>query len=204
MATPRFNANILTAAKRLHDRRTATSADPLESELRYSIALMTAYQNRAIKDIVQDVYLKYLDQMHLVMPEMLAVSAALTLTTGAVAAPTDCWIILECAKSDFTVYFHLLGTDARLLSLGGKHPHITPSATNPYFYQENVSGVRTLKTLGLTTGDVKVFYVAVPADIAVDGASDIPLNPIWDGSIVNKMVEFGLRDAGSSIPEDEQ
>jgi hypothetical protein len=194
MASPRFDANIVTAAKRLHDNRaTAHLAD--ESAMRYTEALLVAYQNQAIRDTIRDTYLQHGDRFDRIMPEMSSESTDVTLTSGVGNVPTDCWIVLEAAKSDYSIYYTRIDVNP-LKVKANRDALMLPSNSRPVFYQAG----RTIVVLPTTvTGPARLWYIQQPQDMTVANATDIPISPMWDGQIIERMVAFGLADAKSSV-----
>lgn len=196
MASPRFDANIILAAKRLHDNRTAASSDPSESTFRYSQTLLTQYQNYAIRDMVKETYLKYGDKFDSVMPEMTSESGDIPITNGVGTVPTDCWIVLEASKSDYTLYSTKI-VENNLKVKAGRDAMIQPTSTRPGFYQTG----RTIVILPLTITGVnfRIWYIQQPADMVAGNTTEIPVSPMWDGEIVERMVAMGVADAKTSV-----
>lgn len=163
MATTKFNANIIEAARRLKSAR--TSAGPSEdSTKKYSSALLTQYENRAVRDLLKELYEALGDKgFGDVVPEYIATSPALTLASGIVAKPADAWHITDLLKSDRTVKFHKIPSLEVENVRSGQDGLIVPSATRPVFWEEGPN----IYTLGLTTGDVIARYVKTHQDITV-------------------------------------
>jgi hypothetical protein len=194
---PRFDANVIAAARRLHDKRTdATSSG--DTGMRYTSALLAAYQNNAIRDIVRDTYKALGPGIKTAMPEMLSLKEGAQPSSGIVSISTTTWMVLEVQNSAKTVRpFQPLGNADFLTVRSGFHPIIKPSATVPYFTQIG----QKLYLLGLTGSDVDIVAVRNHVDI-VPGQStgdDIQLAPMWDSEIIERMAAFGLADAKSSI-----
>lgn len=205
MAT-RFDSNILMAARRLHDERSdATSGG--DGNLRFTSALLVKYENQAIRDITKEQYLKFLDNFRSVMPEMVKLSAAITPTyvasIGEAVVPTDCWIALEVAKSDLSLYYNYFTKDPLKVQVG-RDPFVVPTTTKPFWTQETkTDGTRIVKTFGPTAGDVKIYYVVQMTDMIAGAGQtvDIPLSPVWDGEIIERMVAFGLADSSHPLAQ---
>lgn len=158
-ATVRFNANILAVARRLQDTRTyPTSAG--DSERRYAAAILAEYQNKAIKDIIADMYNKVGPMFPMVLPECVKVSGTISLASGVGSFPSDAWRFLEVATSDFSVYMHELLDDVIAVK-SGRHGTIVPSATEPVWYQEG----RKLYILPTSIASVAGRYIISPTDI---------------------------------------
>lgn len=190
----RFGANILTAARRLHDERTAAESTG-DSEKRYTSDLLRQYENMSIRDIVRENYLQFGPKLRMVMPEMVLESTDITLTSGNGTLPLDCWIVLEAAKSDYSLYYTKIDQDV-LKVRAVRDPLLAFSASKPAFYQIGLS-MQVLPTT--VTGPARAFYVKTPVDVLLDATGEVPLANVWDGEIVRKMVEYGLADAKSSI-----
>lgn len=190
----RFGANILTAARRLHDERSVAEAAG-DSTHRYTSALLCKYQNQAIRDIIRELYLQYGNKLVTVLPEMIVESGDITLSSGLGNLPAECWVVLEAAKSDYSLYYTKIDQDV-LKVKAARDPLLAPSGSKPAFYQIGLT-IQVLPTS--VTGPARAFYVRQPADVATDGSTEVPLANVWDGEIVRRMVEFGLADAKSSI-----
>lgn len=192
--SPRFGANILHAARKLHDNRAVAEASG-DGTLRYSSAILCQYQNLAIRDIIREQYLQHQEKLIKVMPEMVIESADITLSSGLGTLPTDCWVVLEAAKSDYSIYYTKIDQDV-LKVKASRDPLLAPSSSKPAFYQIGLQ-IQVLPTS--VTGPARAFYVRQPADVATDAAGEVPLANVWDGEIVRRMVQYGLADAKSSI-----
>jgi hypothetical protein len=193
----RFGANIITAARRLHDNRTyaESNSGTYDVGMRYSSDILRQYQNMAIKDIIRDLYQKFLDKVDHVIPEMISESADITLTAGLGDLPTGTWIVLEAAKSDYSLYYTKI--DANPLKVrASRDPLLTPSASKPVFYQIGLK-IQVLPTS--VTGPAHTWSLMVPADTALDSAGEVQLATVWDGEIVRRMVDYGLQDAKSAV-----
>jgi hypothetical protein len=161
MATTRFNNNILAAARRMKDvRATANASD--DTGKRYTTAIWTEYQNRAIKDLILETYLAGPKQFPDVMPEIVKTSANITITAGVGDFPSDAWLFIDLAKNDYSVYIHKIFGDVTAV-LAARHGTIVPSATEPYFYEE----LRKLYVLPSAAYTVKGRYILTPAEIVV-------------------------------------
>lgn len=162
MATTRFNANILEAARRLKDQRTSAGTSE-DSSKRYKSAVLSAYQNRAVRDIIRETYEALGEAFGDVIPEQVKTSGTLSLTAGVVAKPSDAWYALDLVKSDRTVKFWKLPHRQVEDVLTGSDGLIVPSATRPVFWEEG----QNVKTNGLTSGNVIMKYVRAHQDISV-------------------------------------
>ena len=194
--TSRFDKNITTAAVRLHDPRTMAVGDPAEASYRYSLALLSKYQNFAIRDTVREAYLKFGDGFEQVMPEMVNDYADVTITDGVGNLPLDAWIVLEVAKTDYSWYAWRVRENV-LKVLCGRDAMLQPTLTKPAFYQTGLQ-IRLLPNT-LSGLNVRLWYIRQPADITAGPAAVIPVSPMWDGEIVARMVQMGIADAKSSI-----
>lgn len=190
----RFGANIMTAARRLHDARTAPESSA-DSTNRYTSDLLRQYQNTAIRDIIREQYLQFKNKLMQILPEMVFESADITLSSGLGTLPTDCWVVLEACKSDYSVYYTKIDQDV-LKVKASRDVMLAPSASKPAFFQTGLS-IQVLPTS--VTGPAHAFYVRQPADVALDSTGEVPIANVWDGEIVRRMVEYGLADAKSSI-----
>lgn len=193
--SPRFAANIITAARRLHDNRTVAESSG-DGTLRYSSDLLRQYQNMAIRDLVKDLYLQHGANVDSVIPELVSESGDITLTNNAGNMPADGWIILEASKNDYTLYYEKIDTNP-LKVKNNRDPLIQPTASRPYFYQVG----KTLQVLPVTPnlGPARIWYLQTPADTALDSVGEVALLPVWDGEIVNRMFAFGIADAKTSL-----
>lgn len=199
MATTRFNNHVLSVARRLNDPRTDASATG-DTGAVYSSAILSYYVNQAMRDLVRDYFLKLGEQATAaIFPDLVKVSSALTLTTGSVAVPTDSWFITALRVSGGTKEFRKIH-DVRDINraITGEHAFIKPTAAKPYFYE--LGG--TINTLGITTGNVLAHYMTVPPDVTVvtgAGGTDMILNSIWDGEIVDRAVAKAVQDSKHAI-----
>jgi hypothetical protein len=198
MEFSRFDANIITAAIRLHDPRTTAHLDSNETTLRYSETALVKYQNVAIRDTIKDVYLNHTPDFDSIMPEMTSESADIAVNSGIIIVPSDCWIVLECAKSDYTWYARRIARNTMKVK-AGRDALLIASASKPLFYQTG----RTVVVLPLTITSVnaRLWYIQQPSDMTAGNATDIPISPMWDGEIVERMVAMGTADAKSSIAQ---
>lgn len=192
----RFDKNITTVGVRLHDNRVQADGDSGESTFRYSKTLLTKYENQAIRDTIRETYLKYGDKFDSVMPEMTSESTDITLATGVGTLPADCWIVLECAKNDYSWYAHRI-KENNLKVKAGKDAMLPANVvTRPVFYQTGLTIVVLPTSI---TGPARIWYIQQPQDLAIGAGTVIPISPMWDGEIVERMVAMGLADAKSSI-----
>ena len=129
MATTQFNLNILSAARKLKDARTTADASS-DTGKRYSSALLSDYQNRAVRDLLTETYAKLGADFGSAIPEYMKTSGALSLVSGSVAKPSDAWyttdLSLNLGSSGTTLKRKLSGTlwygggDANLGGVGTK------------------------------------------------------------------------------------
>ena len=193
--SPRFGANIITAARRLHDYR-AVAESSGDGALRYTSDLLRQYQNMAIKDLIRETYVAARDQVDKILPEMVSESADITLSGGGVGTlPTGVWIVLEAAKSDYSIYYQKIDQNP-LKVRANRDALMVPSATKPFWYQIGTT-IQILPTN--VTGPIHVWALSVPPDTVLDTAGEIPISSAWDADIVRRMVEYGVQDAKSSI-----
>lgn len=164
MATTRFNSLILESARRLKDERTDPSSGG-DTGRKYNSALLTQYANRAIRDFLVETYKQIGEDLFVgLFPELVRESGALSLTSGVVAKPTDAWFVFDLIKSDDTVRFEKIPQEKIFSIRAGKAGLYNASATHPKFFEEEGN----IKTLGVTTGDVKARYIKTHQDIAVN------------------------------------
>lgn len=135
MATTRFNANILRAARKVGQARTSagTSSD---TNNRVSSALWSEYQNNAIRKIIRDAFQSQGEQAVLQIPEYVKESGSLVLTSGYVEVPTDLWFDLAVKNAAGTLIYRRVPPKDLPAVLAGKHGIYIPSATKPYYYLE--------------------------------------------------------------------
>jgi hypothetical protein len=190
----RFGANILTAAQRLHDNRTVAESSG-DGASRYTSDLLRRYQNTAIKDIIRDLYTQYHEKVDQVIPEMVSESGDIALVAGLGTLQAGTWIVLEAAKSDYTLYYNKIDRNPMKIKTG-RDPMLTPTAGHPVFYQIGL----TIQVLPTTVaGPAHTWALMVPPDTALDVAGEVALAAVWDSEIVKRMVDYGLQDAKTSI-----
>jgi hypothetical protein len=167
MSSVKFNNNILEAAARMKDART-TAASSDDTNKRYTSAMWTRYQNRAIRDFLLEWFQKIgPDEFQNLFPEYIKTGSPLTLSSGSVATPADAFVVTELKNSAGTIKFWRIEQKTVQDVLLGIDGLIVPSATRPVFYEE----AGNIKTLGITTGDVIPRYIKTHQDIAVSVAS---------------------------------
>jgi hypothetical protein len=167
MATTRFNANILAAARRLNDPRTDASSVG-DTGKRYTSALLTDYQNRVVLEIVQQSIKEFESSPGLVLvlfPEYAKQSGVLTLVSNAVAKPSDAIAITELMKSDGTIYFTPIKQDEVQAIITGADGLNVPSATHPVYWEEN-GQIKTLPS-AVAAWTVIARYIQAPDELAV-------------------------------------
>lgn len=192
MAEARFSANILKAARRLSDPR--VTAGESDTGHRYTAAILTAYQNDAIKSIVAELIREKGIEVARDLPELIKTSTGLTVTTGAASLPADSAKAVEVYSST-QYYWPIPLNSSPAKAASGSDPFITPSATRPYWYEEG----QQIKVLGGATANIYVRYVQAPADLAIAGATEVQLSGLWDTEIVNRMVKFGIADMKGAL-----
>jgi hypothetical protein len=205
MPTTRFNNNILQMSRRLNDPRTDASSSG-DTGAVYTSAILAGYQNQAIRNLIKDQFLKVGELgIAAVFPELVRLSSALTLTTsgtqGSVAVPSDCWLVITLRNSGATKEFRKV-IDIHDLNrmVTGEHAFLNPTAARPYFFE--LSG--SIYTRGIYSGDVVAIYLQSPADVVVTtgaGGTDISLNAIWDGEIVDRAVAIAVADMKHAIAQ---
>lgn len=161
MATTALNSLIIAASRKLHDARTDASSVGDTGRV-YSSAMLTDYANRSVRDFLRD-SLKMLGPKVFAetFPEYVKTSAALTLSSGSVAKPTDALFILGLMKSDLSLNFEPVKAEELASVLTGGAGLLNASATQPLFYDEGLY----IKTLGVTTGDVYARYIRTHPDL---------------------------------------
>jgi hypothetical protein len=194
MTTDRFNRNLLAAARRLKDQRT----DPTSSgdvAMRYSSALLTYYQNRAVSDVFQSAIKNGKDLVDELVPESIFFRTVET-QSGIADIPDDIFELLEVssATAPLTRYHHLVGDIAKVED--GGDPLFLQGYTPYWFLSGGSLYIRPWEALNL----VIIRYIKDPGDITVNGSSDLSLLPKWDGQIVDRMVELALKDTFAQVP----
>lgn len=159
MATTIFNNNILRAAKILKEARTLATDDGD----RYSSAMLADYQNRAVRSLITEM----VESLGVPMfadkfPEYIATSGVLTLVSGLVALPSDCYRVIDVAVDDYSTYFDALDQADVVSVKTGRDGLVVPVFAEPVHYQE---GSR-LYTLGITSGTIVVRYIRLHVDMS--------------------------------------
>ena len=138
MATTRFNNNILEASRRVQQLRTSAGADGdtgANGILPTSSALWTAYENRAVRDLIREIFEKEgAVGVYAKIPQYVLETTAFAVTTS-VALNADQWHILELTDATKAIEFYRLKNDI-LKVLGNRHGTIIPSATRPVYWEE--------------------------------------------------------------------
>jgi len=163
MATTKKNSLILAAARKIKDERTSagTSSD---TGAKYSSALWSEYADRAVRDFLTDQLVTLgKEEFARKFPEYIKTSTTLTLSSGSVAKPSDCWFVIDLSKSDLSLKFEPLEPDEVGSVLVGEAGLDNATASRPKFYEEGAN----IKTLGLTSGDVIARYIRTQPDITV-------------------------------------
>jgi hypothetical protein len=190
----RFGANILTAARRLHDNRSVAESSG-DGDSRYTSDLLRRYQNTAIKDVIRDLYTQYHDKVDQVIPEMVSESGNIALVAGLGTLQDGTWIVLEAAKSDYSLYYTKIDRNPMKIKTA-RDPMLTPTALHPVFYQIGL----TIQVLPTTvTGPCHTWALMVPPDTLLDATGEVALASVWDSEIVKRMVDYGIQDAKTSI-----
>lgn len=159
MATTKFNAIILAAARRLKTPRAAATTD-VEP---YTSAILTEYANRAVRDMLTE-HLKGMGEARFAefFPEYVKESGALALSTGVTAKPSDALLVLDVVNDTKTLKFYKLAQPSVQSVRAGIDKLIVPSATRPVFFEENA----LIQTLGVTTGNIIARYIQTHQDIS--------------------------------------
>jgi hypothetical protein len=147
MPTTRFNANIIEAAARLQAARTSAGVDgDIGAAAKWNSALLTRYQNRAIRDLLKETLQSAGPRGFAeAIPEYMKTSSVLTLIGGIVAKPLDSFFIVELSRSDHSINFYRIPQDQIETVRSGLNANIVPSATHPVFWEESGN----IYTLGL-------------------------------------------------------
>lgn len=203
--TTRFDNNIIVVARRLKDKRLDT-VPPLSSSdtgLRYSNALLSSYENRAIRDLILDRYAK--GTALLEIPEYIATVASLApnTTTGILAKSDAQWHFVELISTSPAVIFIPLAEDAQPLRVvSGRHGIINPTYRMPIFYEESGNLVVYPATSdGTTQWSLTGRYLKTHQDITIDtGAVDVAVNSEFDSEIQERMFKMAIDDAITVMP----
>ena len=157
-ATPRFNANLLAAARRLQDERALAT----DNGLRYSSELLSFYQNASIRDIIREMWVQHGVGVVRSLPEMINRVGPLAIDgDGMGSVPSGSYQIISLITDETTpvpvqrVFRDLSRLDAGLDSLQG-------TAENPIFIQVE----RTIYLKGKDSVDVKGYALSEHIDIA--------------------------------------
>jgi len=135
MASTRFNANILAAARKLKDKRVSpTSSD--DSGKRYTSTVLAYYQNRAIAGMVKEAHSQFGDKIGEYLPQVVKRTGVLGFTSGHLKTPEE-WRFIELVTSDgLTVFNRISGDIIKIIS--GRDPVIQPSEDHPVFWEEGL------------------------------------------------------------------
>lgn len=211
MATPRFNANILTAAARLQDRRTdPTSAG--DAGMTFISSRLAGYQNEAIRDMVLEMYKSLGSKIVDVIPELVKESSVLTLVGGEVAKPSDAWMFLDLRTDDELIVFTKLTKEIGRVKAGKT---ILNPDDDPVFWESD--GKLFVLPVDYAGAEVLGYYVVTPEDIepstvsaGAGGANGTggsyvaatktltcTVTPIFSASMVGKKVVFA--DAANNV-----
>ena len=171
MSTTRFNNNILEAARRLKDKRTMPDASD-DTGKRYTSAILSIYENRAVRDIVKENFKQLGPKFGTILPEFVKTSDAFVIpTSGLITKAADQWFFLELATSDGLVRFSRIEEDVLKVS-GGLDKLVTPTYARPMFYEEGLfAKVRPPTSNGLDNWTAVARYIVVPQDIVVSTIS---------------------------------
>lgn len=140
MPTINFNNNVLAAARRLKDARTGpTSID--DTGKRFSSALLSEYENRAVRDMIRANYQQLQNKIATLFPEYMKISASTNLIAGtsyaSIPIPSDCWYATDVSYANYSGKFYRVPQDRIETVKNGQDPLIVPSTTRPVWWQEN-------------------------------------------------------------------
>jgi len=197
----RFNQNILGAARRLKDQRTdATGSGDTDvngNSFRYSSVLLSEYQNRAIKDIVEESLASLgRNQFQKVMPEMVQ-QQGLQLSAGGSTAtrPSDCLSILEMVEPAGI----RTRIDVDVLKITNQLDQLNSVDSTDLWYVDGGTDILFYPPVTSTAPSMR--YVRVHPTLDATSNTDILLNPSWDGKIVDRMVDLALKDTFAQAPK---
>jgi hypothetical protein len=189
--SPRFAANILKAALRLHDQRTDPTALG-DDGMRYSSALLSSYQNQAIRDLIKDTYASIGDKIDGLMPEIVSEVNGVVLTNGNGPLPSNVWLVLEAGADDYSWYGWKIQSNPLKVKTS-RDALVTPTLLKPAWYQKG----RYIQFLPTTrTGPVSVWAIENPADISLASTTDFNYVDIITGATLNGNFESLLGGAG--------
>ena len=134
MSTTHANTIITNVARKLKDLRATAGADS-DTGRRYSSALLTTYLNRAVRDLIRDIYQADRANFASILPEYVGTTGAIINPYYVVKSP-DQWHFLEVASSDGLTSFSPLLADVMKV-IGGQDRLIKPSAARPVFWEES-------------------------------------------------------------------
>lgn len=204
--TTRFDWNIIKVARRLKDKRVDT-APPLSSSdtgLRYSNALLTTYENQAIRDLILDRFMK--GSVETEIPEyvkQIGTSLVPNATTGVAAKLAEQWRILDLITDDYKVPFTRLVGVSPMEVRSGRHGIIKPVYTMPVYWDETgqITVLPVTADQGGTQWSLTGRYVQVHQDITIDtGALDVTVNAIYDAEIQDRMFKMAMADTLTVSP----
>lgn len=179
MSTTRFNTNIVTAARRLQNQRT-TAAATGDDGGRYSSALLSDYQNRGIRNLLQELYAKLGMGFGDAIPEMMRNSNIIPMTAGRFTKPLDAYHVMELVRSDYSTKFYKLPDDRIEQVKAGRAPDITPTVNRPVFWEQG-DIIYTLPA-SVSAWSVIARYIRVHQDISVITGATGPGNFLTGGS----------------------
>jgi len=193
MPTPNFDQNILAASRRLQDLRTDPSpaGDPGH---RYTSALLTYYQNAAVRDLLTETLKAKGDDIGSIFPEYMK-SAQQALTSNSFATPTDLWLLTQMTIPATGVNVYPIKQDEVLFVTQGLNPLIQLTANNPGFYQEGQSVILYPAATYPQTNSVQLRYFINYVDIVQGSDADLAINRVWWTEVVNRMVKLAVADA---------
>lgn len=144
MPTINFNNNILAAARRLHDQRDdpTQNGDVVNNNtLRYNSAILTEYENRAVRDLFKDKFLQLQEKVAGLFPEYLRTSGSLNLTPGSgwasVPYPSDAWYPTDVSFANYTGHFYRVPDQEVENVKNNNNFMIVPSVNKPVWWPEN-------------------------------------------------------------------
>jgi hypothetical protein len=156
MATVKFNSIVTELFTRLKDPIAVANL----SGAVYSNTLVCYHLNRAIRDFLIEKIVALKKDFPEVFPEYVKIGSQITLTSGSVAKPSDCFTVLDLniGGVKFTKVDQFRVNDI----INGFEPVIIPSASMPIFWEEGSN----IKTYGLTSGNVIPRYIVLHNDIS--------------------------------------
>jgi hypothetical protein len=194
MPSPRFDANILAAARRLQDARTSAAASD-DANKRYLSALLVVYENDAIRDILAEM-IALKDPGLEKIPQYLQRSSPITITLGVGARPTTAQFIISLKDTaNGKIFTRVLPGDIHLLETD-RDTMLQASTDRPVFYE---LGTDLIISPAAAATEVQALMVINHVDLTVANATDVSLHPYWDATIRDKMVQRAIRDGAGNL-----